>query len=55
VNNACLVLVKGSIFASSNQNNTMNNTITNQDASIAAQILNQLGGNKFIVMTGATV
>lgn len=33
----------------------MNNTITNQDASIAAQILNQLGGNKFIVMTGATV
>lgn len=33
----------------------MSNTITNQDAIIAAEILSQLGGNKFIAMTGATI
>ena len=33
----------------------MSNTITNNDAQIAATILKQLGGNKFIAMTGATV
>ena len=34
----------------------MENTQTqNNDAAIAREILNQLGGNKFIAMTGATV
>jgi len=33
----------------------MENTQTNNDAQIAATILKQLGGNKFIAMTGATV
>jgi hypothetical protein len=30
-------------------------TTQNNDAAIAREILNQLGGNKFIAMTGATV